>query len=162
VLQGYLGVYRAQIHRLRNELTDALEHASEASENASRIGHREIRLLADLERTQILMERGEFKMAAEIAAAVWVEAAAQMINESAAHAIALVAEAHQRRGAVAEARLAVSKALSVLVDGTFPEVEWRAHFTAGKLQESLGATASADAHGDPVLRFLTVSRQYSG
>ena len=146
LLQGYPTVYRAQIHRLRGELEAAAEHVAEASLSASRVGLREIRLLADLERAHILMDQGELTAAAELAAIVWNEARSHDLRESAAYASVMSAEAHGRRGSQGDTTAALAHAWQALSGRTFPEAEWRTHLVAGKLLDSQGSPTEAAVH----------------
>jgi transcriptional regulator with AAA-type ATPase domain/tetratricopeptide (TPR) repeat protein len=146
LLQGYATVYRAQIYRRLGEANDANEYIDDAWRSASQTGHREIRLMADLERAQMSLDKGEYEAAASIATAVRQEATAHMITESAAYAAVCVAEAYRRRRSLADATEALSVAWSILADGAFPEVEWRAHLVNGKLQEENTASDQADRH----------------
>jgi len=146
LLQGYAMVYRAQIHRLRGESKDAKEYVDDAWRNASQTGHREIRLMAELERALMSLDEGQCDAAAALATAVRLEATSHRLTESAAYAAVYGAEAHRRRRSPADATETLSVAWSILADGAFPEAEWRAHLINGKLLEAEGASTEAENH----------------
>jgi DNA-binding NtrC family response regulator len=146
LLQGYLTVFLGQIHRLRKEHEDAASYLEEATSLAARIGHLEIRLLAEMERSRLLLDRGQIADAAAMVEAVWRESSGQSLREVAAHAGVLAAEIHTRMDSRSSATVFLDHAWRLLFETPYAEVEWRAHRCAGMLAEKEGKADEAAAH----------------
>ncbi len=146
LLQCYLTVFQGQIRRVRKEYDDAASYIDEARRNARRIGHLEIRLIADLEWARLLLDRGQTGEAAELCEAIWQEATDAIVPEVAAHASSLAAESHRKLDNTEKASAFLQRAWSVLDGKTYPEASWHTHLTAGQLCEQLEKYDDASSH----------------
>ena len=143
--QGYLTVFLGQIHRIRRNYDDAQSYLSEAHALAERIGHLEIRLLAQLEMARLSLDRGDLDDATRRAESVLSESSEHWLREITANAAVLAGDIHRQRGDLADSRNLLERAWKILATTPYAEVEWQAHFCEGQLAELETRTVEAGA-----------------